>query len=147
MVRNKKLKKMCIYGNIRVWGHFDADALEKLLCDTSSINKTFLSSHSLAAFNIESDTNSYYLGLNNNLDKRLVAAVKILKNHDHFDMHPFFAWNFKVLPRAIGWLEKASTYDTDFDKNIEQRKLSVVYQFVRAMPMLCMSLCIESRKL
>lgn len=66
-----------------------------------------------------------------------VQKEKILENHHHFDMHPLLEWKLKVLPHVIGWLERASTYDTYFEKRIDLKKLSSIYQFVHAMPMLC----------
>lgn len=88
----------------------------------------------------------YYLNLNKNKDKKLVAAMKILKNHQHFNMKPFFEWDLKVLPLVIVWLEKANTYDTDFEKRTEERTLDVIHQFVRAMPMLCIEAIKHKKK-
>ena len=53
-------------------------------------------------------------------------------------MLPFFEWEFKVLPIAVNWLERASGYQMPrgFEPNIERRKLSTIYQFVRGMPVL-----------
>ena len=53
-------------------------------------------------------------------------------------MQPFFEWEFKVLPIILGWLERASVCDMPegFEPNIEERKLSTIYQFVRGMPVL-----------
>ena len=82
------------------------------------------------------------LRCNRSLDKRRVATIKILKHHEDFDMKPFFEWEFKVLPLVISWLERASSYDLRYarldllDANIEGRKLSSIYQFVRDMPVL-----------
>jgi len=61
-----------------------------------------------------------------------------LQNHNDFDMLPFFEWEFKVLPLVLGWLERASVCDMprDFEPNIDKRKLSTIYQFVRGMPVL-----------
>ena len=53
-------------------------------------------------------------------------------------MLPFFEWEFKVLPLVLNWLERASEYQMPegFEPNIEGRKLSTIYQFVRGMPVL-----------
>ena len=53
-------------------------------------------------------------------------------------MLPFFEWEFKVLPLVLSWLERASEYEMpeDFEPNIEERKLSTIYQFIRGMPLL-----------
>ena len=53
-------------------------------------------------------------------------------------MLPFFEWEFKCLPMVLGWLERASVCDMpeDFEPNIEERKLSTIYQFARGMSLL-----------
>ena len=78
------------------------------------------------------------LELNRRHDKKEVATIKILQCHNDFDMLPFFEWEFKVLPLVVNWLERASVCDMpeDFEPNIEERKLSTIYQFVRGMPVL-----------
>ena len=80
---------------------------------------------------------------------------KILKHHK-LDMTPFFEWEFKVLPLIIKWFEEAASclkgsedYGNnpnyihpcpellpEVEVNIEGRKQSSIYQFVRAMPLL-----------
>ena len=64
--------------------------------------------------------------------------IKILQSHEDFDMQPFFEWEFKVLPLVLSWLERASVcgMPENFEPNIEGRKLSTIYQFVRDMPVL-----------
>ena len=76
--------------------------------------------------------------MNERNDKEEVAAIKILQSHDDFDMLPFFEWEFKVLHLVLSWLERASDFEMpdDFEPNIEERKLSTIYQFVRGMPLL-----------
>lgn len=119
--------------------------LSKLLCDTSSVNNTFLSNHTLKCLAKsrmareevppQSDV-MHYLQLNELSDKKQVAITKILQHHNDFDMSGLIEWEFKVLPLVIKWLETANAYPTRFEKNIEQRMLSVLYQFIRGMPML-----------
>ena len=67
-------------------------------------------------------------------DKRQVATRKILKHHQHFDMHPFFEWDLTVLPLAVNWFDRAISLENVVDTGIDKRKLSVIYQFIRAMP-------------
>ena len=117
------------------------EALLKLLCNTSSVNATFLSNHTLDYLGDEVNDHEMLgplLGLNGRDDKKEVAMIKILQCHEDFDMQPFFEWEFKVLPLVLNWLERASVCDMpeDFEPNIEERKLSTIYQFVRGMPVL-----------
>ena len=138
------------------------DAFSKLLCDTSSVTSTYLSNHTLENFGrmagIQLEILEPLLWLNGRRDKTEVATIKILQNHHDFDMQPFFEWEFKVLPLVLGWLERASKYEmpaigapwpsgkwdadgvlvvsSHFEPNIERRKLSTTYQFVRGMPLL-----------
>jgi len=118
------------------------NAFSNLVCDTSSVNSTFRSNHTLSTLYVSENIQfepphlRASLELNEKNDKKVVPIVKVLKHHNDFDMKPFFEWEFKVLPLVIGWLERASAYTTDFDANIEERKLSSIYQFIRNMPVL-----------
>ena len=115
----------------------------KLLCDTSSINSTYLSNHTLAYLGLMPPRASPLrplLKLNQKYEgKKELAMIKILQYHNDFDMIPFFEWEFKVLPLMINWFERASSITSmpeNFDANIGPRKLSSIYQFVRGMPLL-----------
>ena len=137
MTNNNKLLR--IYLNNNPITDDGWDAFSKLLCDSSSVNATFLSNHTLQY--VSSDANAIIgplLDLNERNDKKEVATIKILQSHDDFDMQPFFEWEFKVLPLVLGWLETASVLEMpeNFEPNIERRKLSTIYQFVRGMPVL-----------
>ena len=142
----------------------EQEAFSKLLCDTSSIQATYLSNHTLKK--IGSETNSVaplqqlvinrseHRGANLHLphDEKRIAMIKILQHHNDFDMMPFFEWEFKVLPLIINWFERASRHrmprefkppwtDRSWSKkavepDIGPRKLSCIYQFVRGMPLL-----------
>ena len=123
-------------------------AFSKILCNTSSVKATFLSNHTLLNLGGEVLGNEMIrplLGLNERNDKKKVATIKILQNHVDFDMLPFFEWEFKVLPLALSWLERASSYTMprDFEPNIDRRKLSTIYQFVRGMPLLYVETCLR----
>eukprot|EP00984_Skeletonema_dohrnii_P005552 scaffold1956_cov93-Skeletonema_dohrnii-CCMP3373.AAC.2 len=114
-------------------------AFSKLLCDTSSINNTYLSNHTLEwvgdtfyGMTIPPDIR---LCIAWNKDQRTDAAVrKILTSHSHFDMKPFFQWKLKFLPVMVAWFERAQGNESE--KSLERRKLSSMYDFVRDMPML-----------
>jgi len=126
----------------------------KLLCDTSSVNNTYLSNHTLYYLGnhfYEDDFNDIYgiehhLVLNEAIEgrtrdiamiKRKIAMKKIVHVHSHFDMQPFFEWEFKVLPTMIRWFTKAAACTTaEYDEKIKKMKLSVVYDFIKEFPML-----------
>ena len=115
--------------------------LSNLLCDTSSINSTDRSNHTLNHLGTMSKSHPLkpLLALNKVQNKKEVAIIKILQNHNEFDMTPFFEWEFKVLPLIVDWFERASSIKTklkDFEPKIGTRKLSSIYQFVRGMPLL-----------
>jgi len=117
-------------------------AFSKLLCDTSSVNSTYLSNHTLQYLGYISQTNPLQqslLTLNGRNNNEEVAIIKILQNHNDIDMTPFFEWKFKVLPLMISWFERASSITSmpeNYEPNIKPRKLSSIYQFVRGIPLL-----------
>jgi len=121
------------------WIHFS-----KLLCDTSSVNGTYLSNHTLYYLgDAEEEENDhsgipFHLGLNKKENKRQVAMAKILQHHFHFDMEPFFEWELKVLPIMIEWFTKAATctYATQCPFHKKKMKLSAVFDFIKEFPML-----------
>ena len=70
---------------------------------------------------------------------------KILQHHPNIDMEPLFDWdaeegeeNLKALPYVIDWFDKAraAVADDGASYNIDSRKLSAVFQFAKAMPLL-----------
>ena len=138
LTTNRKLTYLGLHYNeisAEGWSSFS-----KVLCDTSSINKTFLSNHTLwdlgrgvlmpAHVDIQA-----LLALNRSSeDKRQVAIKKILKHHHHFDMQPFFEWDLKVLPITINWFEKARSIESNDEAAVNKRKLEAIYQFSRGMP-------------
>ena len=145
---NSTLKRLAAFvgGNM----HTPVDgwrAFSQLLCDTSSVNKTYLSNHTLE--NLTSDWRSYDQSIPNDIlslldlnssseDKKVVAMAKILRNHSYFNVEPFFEWEFKVLPLIICWFAKAY-YDTGEYRDrlkIRRMKLSTIYDFIKEFPML-----------
>ena len=114
----------------------------KLLCDTSSVNKTYLSNHTLTHVSLKGNTlytereAVEYMKLNreNKKNKSRTARIKILDNHSHFDMHPFFQWDIKALPIIINWFSKAAVCTIGYGKKIRVNKLSSIYDFVKEFP-------------
>ena len=109
-----------------------------VLCDTSSINKTFLSNHTLGSLGSSSampaDVASLLVLNRRSEDKKLVAMKKILKCHRHFDMQPFFEWDLKVLLLAVSWFERARSIEDVDEEAVSKHKLGAIYQFIHAMP-------------
>ena len=123
----------------------------KLLCNTSSVNNTYMSNHTLQSISgILGLPNAVPIEVERDLllneetpDKGKVAIIKILRNRSHFDMEPFFEWELKVLPIMVNWFTKASTCtdaaiwtNDEFEEKINKMKLSIVYDFIREFPML-----------
>lgn len=148
LINNETLVKLNLNGNqVTSKGR---EPFIKLLCDTSSVNSTFVSNHtlnSIGSFVVNTDqinTIASLLHLNGKVvdNKKQVAMIKILQHHNEFDMSPFYGWEFKVLPLMIDWFERTlpitSIPDIGiyFEPNIEPRKLSCIYQFVRDMPVI-----------
>lgn len=157
LYNNVKLKRLELFG-IDITESVFSDAFSQVLCDTSSVNSTYLSNHTLQFVRIDWETYPFsaYLEMNAASDKSRVAIKKILRHHSNIDMMPFFEWELKALPIATRWFDKAIGFaatsqsismeeDDDEDDstpesreevvNIETEKLSAIYQFVTAMPM------------
>lgn len=141
LAKDRTLKTLNLAGNDRITEAVQP-AFFNLLCDASSINRTFFSNHTLFAIgpgnggSISTDeviTN--LLQLNSIPDKRLVAVFKVFA-HRNLDMRPLFEWEFKTLPYLVEWFAMAVDGGDPalhlFE--VQKRKLSVIYQFVRGMP-------------
>ena len=123
------------------------DAFDKLLCNTSSINSTYQSNHTIekTGLSYPSERLEYLLDLNKDTNKSRVAIKKILKYHPNIDMEPLLdldadedEQNLKALPYVIDWFDRAEEAVAEDDEryNIEEKKLSAVFQFAKAMPLL-----------
>jgi len=111
---NCKLESLCFSfssNNIAITDN-GWDAFSQVLCNTSNVNATYLSNHTLRNLgNINLPTNlTSLLELNHGTDKKQVAIQKILRHHAHLDMEPFLEWDLKVLPLAVSWFDRAREY-------------------------------------
>ena len=146
---NTKLKYLYLDGN--AIDQIGWDAFARILCNKSSINSIYSSNHTLERVLISGpsgDELDSLLNLNKCTDKSHVAIKKILKYHPNIDMEPFFEWNMegegerdlKALPYVVAWFERAgeavSGTRGEDSYNIDGRKLSAIYQFARAMPLM-----------
>ena len=134
-------------------------AFSRLLCDTSSINNTYLSNHTLTcvgAPNGMNDTPRFVTDLlkmnakaykNNAMrNQEIVQSLtrrKICMSHLDLDMGPLFEYKLKLLPWVIEWFERSIQLCgdevgkwTESVPELQSRKLSAMYKFVRAMPLL-----------
>jgi len=122
----------------RGWATFS-----RLLCDTSSVNNTYLSNHTLEtiggySINVFPSDFVEYLRFNK-LQNCAAAICKILDNHPDIDIEPLFKWKLKCLPLVVRWLEKAKPclgYVSESTGTFQCRQLSALYKFVRGMPLL-----------
>ena len=127
------------------------DIFARLFCNTTSISSTFSSNHTLERLVLwvpRGDKLNSLLRMNENTNKSRVAIKKILKYHPSIDMEPFFEWNMegdgerdlKALPYVVAWIERAQEAVADIEEcesyNIDARKLTAMYQFAQAMPLL-----------
>ena len=130
------------------------DIFARFLCNTSSINSIYSSNHTLEKLKLHPvqwhwrGDLAHLLHLNRSTNKSHVAIKKILNFHPNIDMAPFFEWNtegegerdLKALPFVIAWFERAGEAvagdEGEDSYNIDKRKLSAIYQFAQAMPLL-----------
>ena len=122
-------------------------AFLKLICDSSSPNRIYLSNHTLRDISglrytraRASSIRTSILGwLKMNKDcqtPNLAAKAKIMHVFPDLDMVPLFQWKLKFLPLVKSWFENTTSSNDEFAANIHNRELSAVYQFVRGLPVL-----------
>jgi len=140
-------------------------AISRALCDTSSVNGTYLSNHTIWEFRLGGAYDqdailprdiSRYLQLHKQ-HPRYAARCKILMKHPHLHMLPFLDWGLKFLPLAVAWFERAKPCTTltieeansveeansasrmrvleESREASESRALTAMYEFIRGMPM------------
>lgn len=121
-------------------------AFSRLLCDTSSVNTTYLTNHHINEIGRWDNGSAasgvkQLLALSKNPAEH-VAIHKILKSHSDFDIEPFFEWKLKLLPLLVSWFDRVRNLVDDHKwisdesmEEIQSRQLSVMYNFVRGMPL------------
>eukprot|EP00985_Skeletonema_marinoi_P016115 scaffold8567_cov83-Skeletonema_marinoi.AAC.2 len=129
-------------------------ALSTALCDTSTVNNTYLSNHTVhfeEPYEDEDIDESVVLYLQlNEKHPQYAAGCKILMNHAHLDMAPLLQWELKFLPLAVRWFEGAKSCTTlsideynytDYRRRVleeseeafQSRILTALYEFVRGV--------------
>jgi hypothetical protein len=143
LVGNKSLERIHFDVNVAGITEVGWSAFSKLLCDTSSINNTYISNHTLRWIGQLDDHGApkdvvKYLTWNTDNNEHDVAIWKILRHHRELDIEPLFQWKLDFLPLLVTWFERArfSIAPEYLEKRIEIMNLSTVHQFVRGMPML-----------
>ena len=149
LANNTKLRELYLYNN--PINQSSVDIFKKLLCDVSDINSIYNSNHTLQILGLSQRRGNELdslLKMNQCTNKSHVAIKKILKHHPNIDMEPFFEWNMegegernlKALPYVLAWFDRAreaiAGEDDGGSYNIDERKLSAMYQFAKAMPLL-----------
>ena len=147
LANNTKLKHLVLTQNPIDVSNVQ-EVFSKLLCNTSSINDIYSSNHTLQTLQGISQLDSL-LKRNKSRNKSRVAIKKVLKYHPNIDMKPFFGWNLegegerdlKALPYVVAWYDRAAKALADHKGRgkrykIGERKLSGIYQFAQAMPLL-----------
>jgi Ran GTPase-activating protein (RanGAP) involved in mRNA processing and transport len=157
MAHNKSLEELRFLGgessDVSVTG---MKAFSKLVCDSSTPNNAYLSNHTLRligyswgwfALAVEGwsavadeylNNISPWLELNKNSSSSNAAAKsKVLSCFPGLNMTPLLKWDLKFLPFAKAWFQCIKAEDKGkFATIIRSRELSVIYSFVRGMPVL-----------
>ena len=128
----------------------------RALCDTSSVNSTYLSNHTIYELNLAGGDDEEFILPRDILQlheqhPQYAARCKILMKHPHLHMQPFLQSGLKFLPLAVAWFETAipcttlTIHDEDLDSRMrvleesreafESRALTALYEFIRGMPM------------
>jgi len=159
LANNTKLKALDLnnnridldLNNLPIEGSVEDDFV-RLLCNTLSINDTYSSNHTLELVELDYPNRRVLVSLlelnGSTSNKSHVAMKKILRHHPDIDMEPLYDWDIngewtlKSLPYVIDWYDKALVAvhevddDCSEDEEVPQMKLSAVYEFAKAMPLL-----------
>ena len=144
--------------HLRFW--FDRDitavgksAFSRLLCDTSSINNTYSSNHTLEV--IGDGSMDWFVDWNITLNRshqQYAAKYKILLHHPDIQLQSFFQWDLKFLPLVADWFDTAMAINNSAmvmndslgymqhwryvfpREKLQQRKLAALYKYIRGVP-------------
>jgi hypothetical protein len=119
-------------------------AFSTLLCDSSTIDSTYLSNHTLTSIGrYGNDGTPHHIRTHLSVNEYRDAAIsKILRSHPDLDMEPFFKLKMQFLPTVMSWFDNLDMEElcinwdlvAGFERSCRIRKLSALYKFVRAMP-------------
>lgn len=140
-------------------------ALLRILCNTDTIEHTFLSNHRLNYLGQGRrrttrersrlpDDLAYHLGLNGKNpsdpwggERPFAPIQKILDNHRDWDISRYIEEELQWLPHILRWIDGAVVANANFDGNaasarkknrstLRGRRNSTIHQFVLAMPLI-----------
>ena len=149
LINNNMLQQLYLGGN-----QIDQsveDIFSNILCNTSNMNSLYASNHTLNILSFGEQQPGQklqsLLRINADTNKSHVAIRKILCRYPDIDMEPLFQWDaegeqtLKALPHIINWFERAEVIAAADDEEgetyrINDRKLSAIFQFAKAMPLL-----------
>ena len=165
LINNKKLQQLYLYGNPIDQTTQDAfcnllcstSNMNSTYLSNHTLQSLQIGHHALNHENRQQLES--LLAMNEDDNKSHIAIKKILKYHPNIDMDPMFEWgldedgerNLKALPYVIDWFRRAkevvadevdensssdSNEDEDESYNVAERKLSAIFQFAKAMPLL-----------
>ena len=118
-------------------------AFVRVVCDTSSIESTLTSNHTLA------DVSCNYiskppelraiLDMNRGFDKRTVAKLKVLRYHfkGNFNMSAIAGLDTKALPYLLAWFNRLRSRIAYYHQDKRRWCNSVLYRIIRHNPGLC----------
>ncbi len=148
LVGNNSLKQLLFDVDIAGITEVGWSAFSKLLCDTSSINNTYLSNHTIEWIG-ESDDRGAPKDVAEHLawttysysDEYNVAIWKILTYHREIDIEPLLQWKLKLLPLLVTWFESKRSLIMPRTlarqvKDLGNGLPTAVYKFIRGMPLL-----------
>ncbi len=141
-------------------------AFSRLLCDTSSINNTYRSNHTLEHIGDDYDydydinpdrslifhsigfdgipsTVVRWVEINMTYRTQRAAKIKIGMCHPDIPVEVFFQHKLKFLPLIVSWFAGFEKEDLlllspnyrDCQNEFQERELSAIYKFIRAMPL------------
>ena len=146
LAKNKSLKKLWFDPSDCGMTPTGWQSFATLLCDTSSINNTYQSNHTIKLIgescNSGSPVNQVHervrdlLRMHEYANSREISKRKILLSHRDLEVGPLFEWGLKFLPLIVTWF--GNMHGCDMLPNTESHcsKLSAVYKFIRGMPAL-----------
>mmetsp|Transcript_21623 Transcript_21623/g.47013 ORF Transcript_21623/g.47013 Transcript_21623/m.47013 type:complete len:593 (-) Transcript_21623:183-1961(-) len=137
LANNRELKALCLGRPPPIkapgWAAF-----ARLLCDTSSINNTYLSNHTLNSFGYSidqvPDTGKVGAYLKLNQSDRQCRARKILVTHfrGRFSMEPFTNMKIELLVHVLAWFDKIGSGGRDTSAGYCLICQSAMFHFLRS---------------